>query len=162
MSGLGRWFSASGLATGLIQLGDAIADRLIVAAPRAGGMRIGDLIVVAESTVATAEGKIVRLDGVKPTPAAHDLAGRYMMDPRIIEIILQESDTVASGMPGLLLCRVHGALLPNAGIDASNAPPKCVVLLPADPEASAAGIRKTIRVSARVEVIVIVAASIAL
>lgn len=159
MSGLGRWLSASGLATGLIQPGDAIANRFIAAAPRPGGMRVGDCIVVAESAVATAEGRIVRLDGVKPAPAARDLAGRYAMDPRMVEIILQESDAVVGGMPGFLLCRAHGTLLPNAGVDASNAPPGCVLLLPADPGASAARIRKAIRASAGVEVAVIVADS---
>jgi len=159
VSGVDRWFSVSGLATGLIRPGDAIADRLIAAAPRPGGLVDGDCIVVAESAVATAEGRLVRLDGVKPTPVAHDLARRYTMDPRIVEIILQESDAVIGGMPGLLLCRAHGTLLPNAGVDASNAPPGCVVLLPANPGASAAGIRDAIRASAGVEVAVIVADS---
>ncbi|MDK2916668.1 MAG: hypothetical protein PWR25_1225 [Euryarchaeota archaeon] len=159
MNGVSRWFSVSGLATDLIRPGDAIADRLIAAAPRPGGMRGGDCIVVAESAVATAEGRIVGLDGVEPTPAARDLAGRYAMDPRMVEIILQESDAVVGGMPGFLLCRAHGTLLPNAGVDASNAPPGCVVLLPTDPGASAAGIRDAVRVSARVETAVIVADS---
>ena len=159
MSGVDRWFSVAGLATGLIRPGDAIADRLVAAAPRPGGMRGGDCIVVAESAVATAEGRLVRLDGVKPTPAARDLARRYTMDPRMVEIILQESDAVVGGMPGFLLCRAHDTLLPNAGVDASNAPPGCVVLLPADPGASATGIRDAIRASAGVEVAVIVADS---
>jgi coenzyme F420-0:L-glutamate ligase len=154
-----RWFSVYGLVTGLIRPGDPIADRLAAAAHHSGGMREGDFIVVAESAVATAEGRVVPLDSIEPTPAARALARRYAMDPRVVEIILQESDAVVGGMPGFLLCRVHGTLLPNAGVDASNAPPGCVVLLPADPEASAAGIRDAIRASARVEVAVIVADS---
>ncbi len=159
MSGVDRWFSVSGLVTGLIRPGDAIAERLVIAAHRSGGIRGGDLIVVAESAVATAEGRTVPLDDVEPTPAAHALARHYSMDSRMVEIILQESDAVIGGMPGFLLCRAHGTLLPNAGVDASNAPPGCVVLLPADPEASAVGIRDAIRVSAGVEVAVIVADS---
>ncbi len=159
MSGVDRWLSVSGLVTGLIRPGDAIADRLIAAAPRPGGIRGGDCIIVAESAVATAEGRIVPLAGVEPSPAAHALARRYATDPRTVEIILQESDAVVGGMPGFLLCRAHGTLLPNAGVDASNAPPGCVVLLPADPEASAAGIRDAILASAGVEVAVIVADS---
>ena len=135
-------------------------DRLLIAAAhRSGGICCGDCIVVAESAVATAEGRIVRLDSVNPTPAARDLAGRFTMDPRMVEIILQESDEVVGGIPGFLLCRAHGTLLPNAGVDASNAPPGCVILLPADPEASAAGIRDAIRASSGVEVAVIVADS---
>ena len=53
-----------------------------------------------------------------------------------------ESDEVVGGIPGHLLCMKGGTLLPNAGVDASNAPPGCVVLLPADPGRSACTIRE--------------------
>jgi len=77
----------------------------------------------------------------------------------MVEIILRESDAVVGGMPGFLLCRVNGTLLPNAGVDASNAPPGCVVLLPDDPQASAAAIRDAVLASTGVGVAVIVADS---
>jgi len=79
------------------------------------------------------------------------------MDPRLVEVVLQESDQVVGGIPGFLLCMKNGTLLPNAGIDASNTPESTVILLPADPDASAARIRAGIagRTGADVGVIVI-------
>ena len=84
------------------------------------------------------------------------LAREYQMDPRLVEVVLQESDRVVGGIPGFLLCMKNGTLLPNAGIDASNAPAGSVVLLPTDPDATAARIRAGIaeRTGADVGVII--------
>ncbi|WP_243670172.1 coenzyme F420-0:L-glutamate ligase [Methanoculleus chikugoensis] len=83
----------------------------------------GDVVVVAESALATAEGRVVRLDDVEPSREALQLAEEYEMDPRHAEVVLRESDRiVGGGIPGFLLCMKNGTLLPNAGIDASNTP----------------------------------------
>jgi coenzyme F420-0:L-glutamate ligase len=150
-------FSITGLSTGIIRPGDPFTDRIITAAISAcGGFADGDILVLAETAVATAEGNVIRLDTVTPTPRAHELAKRYHMDPRTVEVVLSESDSIVGGIPGFLLCMKQGTLLPNAGVDASNAPPGCLVPLPKDPNQSAVRIKEEIahRCHTRVGVIV--------
>ena len=81
------------------------------------------------------------------------------MDPRIAEVVLNESDSIVGGIPGFLLCMKEGTLLPNAGVDASNAPPGSVVPLPADPNASARRIQDEISRKCHAEIGIIVADS---
>ena len=84
------------------------------------------------------------------------LGDRYGIDPRLAEVVRAESDEIVGGIPGHLLCMKGGTLLPNAGVDASDAPPGFVVLLPKDPDRSARTIREEIRslTGARVGVII--------
>ena len=146
--------------TGIIASGEPIAERVIAAAEKTcGGFEEGDILVLAETAVATAEGNVVRLAGVNPTPRAVELGEKYGIDPRTAEVVLQESDSIVGGIPGFLLCMKGGTLLPNAGVDASNAPPGCVTPLPADPDQSALSIRKTIEDRTGVRVGVIIADS---
>lgn len=135
-------FSVFGLSTGIIRTGDPIADRVMAAAKKTcGGFRDGDILVLAETAVATAEGSVIRLADITPSSRARELAAEYHMDPATVEIVLQQSDSIVGGIPGFLLCMKAGTLLPNAGVDASNAPPGCVTPLPSDPDASARRIR---------------------
>lgn len=154
-------FSVYGLATPLVRPGDDMAAHLLSAAERSEcrGFEDGDVVVVAESALATAEGRVVRLADIEPSAEALRLAEEYHMDPRHVEVVLQESDRVVGGIPGFLLCMKNGTLLPNAGIDASNAPEGSVVLLPLDADASAARIRAAIAERSGADVGVIVADS---
>jgi len=153
-------FEVFGLSTGVIHSGDAIADRVIDAAEKTcGGFLEGDVLVLAETAVATSEGNVIRLDSITPSPRAQEMAERYHLDPRTAEIVIRESDEVVGGIPGFLLCMKGGTLLPNAGVDASNAPLGCVTPLPADPDQSALAIKAVIEARAGVRVGVIVADS---
>ncbi len=153
-------FEVFGLSTGIIHSGDAIADRVIDAAEKTcGGFEEGDVLVLAETAVATSEGNVIRLDSITPSPRAQEMAERYRLDPRTAEIVIRESDEVVGGIPGFLLCMNGGTLLPNAGVDASNAPPGCVTPLPADPDQSALSIKAVIEGRAGVRIGVIVADS---
>lgn len=153
-------FEVFGLPTGLIHSGDAIADRVIETAEKTcGGFEDGDILVLAETAVATSEGNVIRLDGITPSPRAEELAERYRIDPRTAEVVIRESDEVVGGIPGFLLCMKGGTLLPNAGVDASNAPPGCVTPLPADPDQSALTIKEAIETKTGVRIGVIVADS---
>jgi coenzyme F420-0:L-glutamate ligase/coenzyme F420-1:gamma-L-glutamate ligase len=154
-------FSVFGLATGLIQPGDNVAERVVAASRISGcaGIVDGDILVLAESMVATAEGRLVRLSTVTPSPQAEELAKQYDMDPCTAEVVLRESDEVVGGIPHFLLCMTNGTLLPNAGVDGSNAPPGCLVPLPEDPDASAVKIKKEIEERAGKKVAVIIADS---
>lgn len=153
-------FSVFGLATGLIRDGDDLPGRIIAAADRTcGGISEGDIIVLAESMVATAEGRVVTLASVTPSKEAREYAGRYSMDPRVAEVVIRESDEIVGGIPHFLLSMKGGTLLPNAGVDASNAPVGCLVPLPADPDASAVRMREELQARTGKKVAVIVADS---
>ena len=116
-----------------------------------------DVLVVAQKAVSKAEGRVVRLDGIEPSARALELAGDDE-DPRRTEVILREAVEIVRIRPPLLIVETrHGFICASAGVDASNAPePGTLVLLPVDPDASAARIRDRVRelTGARVGVIV--------
>ena len=101
-----------------------------------------DVVVVSQKVVSKAEGRIVRLDDVEPSAAAIELAGGH--DARHLEVILSEAARIVRSRPPLVIAETrHGFVCASAGVDASNAPePGTLVLLPVDPDASAAAIRE--------------------
>jgi coenzyme F420-0:L-glutamate ligase/coenzyme F420-1:gamma-L-glutamate ligase len=109
----------------------------------------GDVVCVAQKIVSKAEGQLVRLDDVKPSAAAIQLAVETDKDPRLVELILSESDEVLRKKPGVLIVRHNrGFVMANAGIDQSNvdhADGDQALLLPADPDASAATLREQLQ-----------------
>ncbi|MDD2440183.1 MAG: coenzyme F420-0:L-glutamate ligase [Methanosarcinaceae archaeon] len=134
-----------GIKTPIIKAGDELAPVLEAALQEAGlKPEEGDVLVVAESAVATSENRVVELAGIVPGKKARELGKDYGIDPREMELVLQECDELFGGVPGAALTITKGILAPNAGIDASNAPEGCVVLLPKDPRKSAAEIRKNL------------------
>ena len=102
-----------------------------------------DVLAVAHKVVSKAEGRVVRLREVEPGPRAVRLADEHGKDPRLVEVILSETAELLRADAGRLICRTrHGFVCANAGVDASNAgEPDAVVLLPADPDASARALR---------------------
>jgi coenzyme F420-0:L-glutamate ligase/coenzyme F420-1:gamma-L-glutamate ligase len=109
----------------------------------------GDILVVAQKVVSKAEGRKVRLDTVTPSRPALELAEQTGKDPRVVELILQESSQVIRTRPGLVIVEHKlGFICANAGIDHSNVDPEeltredWVLLLPEDPDASADRLRK--------------------
>ena len=138
-------FKVFGLSTGIITTGDSISDRVIAAADHAcRGFKDGDILVLAETAVATAEGNVITLSSIVPSAQAKVLGEKYQMDPRTVEVVIRESDSIVGGIKGFLLCMKGGTLLPNAGVDASNAPPGCVTPLPKNPDQSALAIKNSI------------------
>jgi len=144
-----------GIKTDLIKPGDDLADKLEMAMNDAGlALQDGDILVVSESTLATAEGRLVYLEKVEPSPLARLMAERYEKDPREMQLILEESDQIVGGIPGVVLTLREGFLYPNAGIDNSNAPPGSVVLFPSHPLASARQIRERLGKGRNIAVII--------
>ncbi|MDD1711848.1 MAG: coenzyme F420-0:L-glutamate ligase, partial [Methanoregulaceae archaeon] len=139
-------FCVYGFRTGIIREGDSLVDALLagICQTEASSFRDGDVVVLAETAVATAEGSVVDLASVVPCENSLRLGDRYGIDPRLVEVVTRESDEVVGGIPGHLLCMKGGTLLPNAGVDASNAPAGCVTPLPADPDGSARAIRQVV------------------
>jgi coenzyme F420-0:L-glutamate ligase / coenzyme F420-1:gamma-L-glutamate ligase len=105
--------------------------------------RPGDVLVVAHKIVSKAEGALRRLDEVTPTPEAIRLADDHGKDPRHVQVVLDESQTIVRAERGVLICRTHhGFVCANAGVDVSNAPDAgTVVTLPRDPDVSARALR---------------------
>jgi coenzyme F420-0:L-glutamate ligase/coenzyme F420-1:gamma-L-glutamate ligase len=105
----------------------------------------GDVLVVAQKAVSKAEGRVVRLAKVEPSAEARRLAADH--DPRRVEVILREAVRLVRTRPPLVIAETrHGFVCASAGVDASNAPePETVVLLPDDPDDSAARIRERLR-----------------
>jgi coenzyme F420-0:L-glutamate ligase/coenzyme F420-1:gamma-L-glutamate ligase len=117
----------------------------------------GDVVVVAQKAISKVEGRVVRLAGVEPSEQARELAADEA-DPRRIQVILDEAVELVRVRPPLLIARTrHGFVCGSAGVDASNTPePETVVLLPVDPDASAAGLREELRRRSGADVGVIV------
>jgi coenzyme F420-0:L-glutamate ligase/coenzyme F420-1:gamma-L-glutamate ligase len=140
--------------------GDDLAALLAEAAGRAGGLADGDVLVVAQKAVSKVEGRVVRLSAIVPSVRADELAGPTG-DARQVEVILQESAEIVRARPPLLIARTrHGFVCASAGVDASNAPERdTVVLLPLDPDASAARLRTRLADLAGTDVGVIVSDS---
>jgi coenzyme F420-0:L-glutamate ligase/coenzyme F420-1:gamma-L-glutamate ligase len=122
---------------------DDLALLLHAAAERVGGLRDGDVVVVAQKAVSKVEGRIVRLAEIEPSARANELAGPDG-DPRHVEAILRESVEVVRSRPPLVIAETrHGFVCASAGVDASNPPAdETVVLLPLDPDASARKLRE--------------------
>ena len=118
--------------------GDDLPALLAAAVPEGEG-----ILVVAQKIVSKAEGRIVALADVKPSARALELAPQIDKDPRQVELVLRESVRIVRQAPGVLITETHhGIVCANSGVDLSNAPGEEVaVLLPEDPDASAARIR---------------------
>jgi coenzyme F420-0:L-glutamate ligase/coenzyme F420-1:gamma-L-glutamate ligase len=132
--------------------GDDVAA-LVLAALGAGGYALaaGDVVCIAQKIVSKAEGRMVRVDDVVPGPQAVEVAAQANKDPRLVELMLQESDEVSRIRPGVVILRHRlGFTSANAGIDRSNvlqdgSGAETVLLLPVDPDASARAIRAAIQ-----------------
>ena len=146
-----------------MQPGDDVTRHLLAALDRAGlTLRDGDVLAIAQKIISKAEGRLVLLAGVEPGEEARRLAGQVGKDPRLVELILRESEAVSRVGPGVLIVRHRlGFTSANAGIDRSNVQTQsgaeeAVLLLPLDPDTSARRIRETILGHAGVAVGVVI------
>jgi coenzyme F420-0:L-glutamate ligase/coenzyme F420-1:gamma-L-glutamate ligase len=106
----------------------------------------GDVVVVAQKVISKAEGRILRIDELDPSERARELAGDER-DPREVEAILREAKQIVRERGPLVIAQTrHGFICASAGVDHSNAPePGTLVLLPVDPDRSAAKLRERLR-----------------
>jgi coenzyme F420-0:L-glutamate ligase/coenzyme F420-1:gamma-L-glutamate ligase len=112
----------------------------------AADLRPTDVLAIAHKVVSKAEGRVVDVATVEPTAEAERLAAEHGKDARHVQVILDESAEVLRADRGRIICRTrHGFVCANAGVDASNAgAPGRLVLLPADPDASARALRRAL------------------
>lgn len=133
-----------------VQPGDDLPALLLAAVLRQGlTLQDGDVVVLAQKIVSKAEGRYRLLSEVTPSPRAVELGAETEKDPRLVQMILDESNEVLRARPGLLIVEHRlGFVSANAGIDHSNLPGSAedaYLLLPQDPDASASRVRTTLQ-----------------
>jgi coenzyme F420-0:L-glutamate ligase / coenzyme F420-1:gamma-L-glutamate ligase len=138
-----------------------VAGLILTALDRANlTLQEGDVLAIAQKIISKAEGRLVRLADVEPGPRAREVAAQTEKDPRIVELILRESEEISRLKPGVLIVRHRlGFTSANAGIDRSNVGDggeTAVLLLPLDPDQSAANIRARIQAERGVTVGVVI------
>ena len=124
-----------------------------------------DVVVVTQKIVSKADGRRVRLADVEPSSRAIDLAASLDKDPRMVEVVLAESrDVVASGHGVLVTEHRSGHVMANAGVDRSNVglarDDEAVILLPLDPDASAAALHRSLEARFRCRLGVVISDSV--
>jgi coenzyme F420-0:L-glutamate ligase/coenzyme F420-1:gamma-L-glutamate ligase len=127
-----------------IQPGDDLVPLLLACRPE---MIPGDVLVVTQKVVSKAEGRLVRLDQVRPSRRALEIAQSMDKDPALVELVLQESEELVRQERGVLVSRTHhGFVCANAGIDLSNVDGgHTACLLPKDPDGSARQLYQRLR-----------------
>jgi len=132
---------------GEVRQGDSIGS-LIVHACAGQGLVLADqdVLVVAHKIISKAEGQVLKLDEVEPSPRAVELAKELGKDARVLEVILRESRRIIRTGHGAIIVETHhGFICANAGVDQSNVGLGKIALLPRDPDASARTIREEIK-----------------
>lgn len=144
-----------------VQPGADLSALLLAALRRASEtLRDGDVIVLAQKIVSKAEGRLVALDEVEPSPRASQLALECEKDPRLIELVLQESREVLRCRRGVIVVEHRlGFVMANAGIDQSNVRQdsgEAALLLPLDPDASCRALRAQLQAATGADVAVLI------
>lgn len=142
-----------------IRPGDKIADRLLSAMRRLRvRFQAGDILVVKHKIVSKSEGCLIDLQAIEPTPESVAWAKKYNLDARVIELALSESRSVIRRKNGVLITETrHGFLCANSGIDVSNVDGgQHALLLPSDPDRSAANLRRSLKKAAGLAIPVII------
>ena len=122
--------------------------RLIADAAAAQGtpLTAGDLLVISQKIVSKAEGRMVRLSEIAPSPETAMTAEEIGRDPRLVEVILRESRRIVRKDKGVLIVETqHGWICANAGVDQSNVDADTACLLPEDSDRSARELRDGLR-----------------
>ena len=143
----------------IITPGDDLAGLIQQAAENASlPVQDGDIVVVTQKIVSKAEGCLVSLAAVTPSPLAVQFARRWDKDARQVEVVLQASRRIVKMDRGVIIAETHhGFICANAGVDRSNMEGDDVVaVLPPDPDASARAIRDRLREQMGVDVAVII------
>jgi coenzyme F420-0:L-glutamate ligase/coenzyme F420-1:gamma-L-glutamate ligase len=136
---------------------------MLLAAAKKSGIRFqhGDILVVKHKIVSKAEGALVKLEEINPSVASQRWARRFGLDARVSELALRESKRVVRQKKGVMITETrHGFVCANSGVDVSNVDGgHSALLLPRDPDASAAKLRRELQRALKVELAVIISDS---
>lgn len=148
--------------SGEIRAGESLCARLLGAA-RSLRLRFqdGDILVVKHKVVSKAEGALVALDKIQPSAVSRAWARRYGLDARVRELAVRESSRVVRRKRNVLITETrHGFICANSGVDVSNVDGgRHAVLLPVNPDRSAAKLRRELKKQLGIEIAVIVSDS---
>jgi coenzyme F420-0:L-glutamate ligase/coenzyme F420-1:gamma-L-glutamate ligase len=144
---------------GEVRPGDDVARQVVEAAAAQGTpVASHDVLVLGQKVISKAEGRLVRLSQVEPSPATRRIAENLGRDPRLLEVILRESRRVVRMDKGVIITETqHGWICANSGVDQSNVDPDTVALLPEDSDRSARAFRERVHALTGAEVAVIIA-----
>lgn len=127
-----------------VKEGDDIAELIVDAAKKQGlNFEDDDILVIAHKIVSKAEGRLVKLDEIKPSEFADSISGLLNKSPEEVEAILKECKSIIKMRRGIMICETrHGFICANAGVDRSNVQEGYMLCLPKNPDASAKRIRR--------------------
>ena len=145
-----------------VRAGDSLAE-LLIAALNQNGVRLmrGDIVVLKHKIVSKAEGGMVLLDKIQPSTDSKRWARKYKLDARVTELALRESRRVVRRKNGVLITETqHGFVCANSGVDVSNVDGgKHALLLPKDPDRSAAQLHRALKKKVKLALPVIISDS---
>jgi len=131
-----------------IRPGDSLIEKLLAALRQARiSLRSGDIVIVKHKIVSKAEGRLATLSAIRPSASAIAWSRRYQVDPRVVELALAQSQRVVRRKRGVLITETHSGLVcANSGVDVSNVDGgRHALLLPEDPDRSAARLHREIK-----------------
>jgi coenzyme F420-0:L-glutamate ligase/coenzyme F420-1:gamma-L-glutamate ligase len=148
--------------SGEIGVGDSLSAKLL-AATQSLALRFeaGDILVVKHKVVSKAEGAMVALDEIRPSRASREWARRYGLDARVSELAVRESRRIVRRERGVMITETqHGFICANSGVDVSNVDGgRHAVVLPVNPDRSAARLRRQLKKQLGINVAIIVSDS---
>ncbi|MGI0083420.1 MAG: coenzyme F420-0:L-glutamate ligase [Nitrosopumilaceae archaeon] len=120
-----------------VEKNDSIVD-LMLSSPSKPEIKEGDILVVAQKIISKQEGRTINLLTVTPSILAVGIASEYGKDPRVVEVILEQSKRIVRMNNGVLIAETNqGFICANAGVDESNVKHGYVTLLPENADSSA-------------------------
>jgi coenzyme F420-0:L-glutamate ligase/coenzyme F420-1:gamma-L-glutamate ligase len=139
--------------------GDSIVEKLLAALRHQKlSLKKGDVLVVKHKIVSKAEGCLVELDKITPSVSARAWARRYDLDARVVEVALSQACRIVRRKRGVLITQTrHGLVCANSGVDVSNVNGgRHALLLPEDPDRSAAQLHRELKKCLRLSIPVII------
>jgi coenzyme F420-0:L-glutamate ligase/coenzyme F420-1:gamma-L-glutamate ligase len=142
-----------------IRTGDLLTEKFLQAFKRQKlSLTKGDILIVKHKIVSKAEGQIVKLDAIKPSASSRAWGRKYRVDARVTELATSQSKRIVRRKRGVLITETkHGLICANSGVDVSNVDGgENALLLPDDPDASAARIQRELKRRLRLFIPVII------
>jgi coenzyme F420-0:L-glutamate ligase/coenzyme F420-1:gamma-L-glutamate ligase len=142
-----------------IRPGDSLTEKFLQAFKRQKlSLAKGDILIVKHKIVSKAEGQIVKLDTIKPSVSSRACGRKYRLDARVTELAISQSKRIVRRKRGVLITETkHGLICANSGVDVSNVDGgRNALLLPDDPDASAARIHRGLKKRLRLFIPVVI------